>query len=228
MKKKEVVRTFNFSDAVLVTKGKEKIAFIKRDASEFAKFGITDANIASLENSLTVFSETATDVEALNEQTEVTTIKDAKAEELRVAIRAVMTRVELQFGLTSSKYRKFGTDTLSKQTDADLLITGKRVVRVAKIFLSELAKKGLTQTMLDTITGICNDFENLIIDMKIKIGDRDIQQEDRIEAANIIYNILVSYTNTGQSIWTTSNVAKYNDYVLYNTTTGDAPVNPVI
>jgi hypothetical protein len=39
---------------------------------------------------------------------------------------------------------------------------------------------------------------------------------------------LVSYTNTGQSIWTTSNVAKYNDYVLYNTTTGDAPVNPVI
>jgi hypothetical protein len=228
MKKKEVVRTFNFSDAVLVTKGKEKIAFIKRDASEFAKFGITDANIASLENSLTVFSETATDVEALNEQTEVTTIKDAKAEELRVAIRAVMTRVELQFGLTSSKYRKFGTDTLSKQTDADLLITGKRVVRVAKMFLSELAKKGLTQTMLDTITGICNDFENLIIDMKIKIGDRDIQQEDRIEAANIIYNILVSYTNTGQSIWTTSNVAKYNDYVLYNTTTGDAPVNPVI
>jgi hypothetical protein len=69
-----------------------------------------------------------------------------------------MTRVKLQFGLTSSKYRKFGTDTLSKQTDADLLITGKRVVRVAKMFLSELAKKGLTQTMLDTITGICNDF----------------------------------------------------------------------
>jgi hypothetical protein len=98
----------------------------------------------------------------------------------------------------------------------------------AKMTQEELAKKGLTQTMLDTITGICNDFENLIIDMKIKIGDRDIQQEDRIEAANIIYNTLVSYTNTGQSIWTTSNVAKYNDYVLYNTTTGDAPVNPVI
>lgn len=29
MKKKETVRTFNFSDAVLITKGKEKIAFMK-------------------------------------------------------------------------------------------------------------------------------------------------------------------------------------------------------
>lgn len=47
-------------------------------------------------------------------------------------------------------------------------------------------------------------------------------------AANAIYSTLVSYTNTGQRIWTTSNVAKYNDYVLYNTTTGDAPATPPV
>ena len=138
MKKKEVFRTFNFSDAVLITKGKEKIAFMKRDATKFAGFGITNTNLDNLENSITAFSEGITDIEALSDQTEVTAIKDAKAEELRVAIRDLMTRVELKFDQGTAKYRKFGTDTLSKQSDAELLITGKRVVRVANTLFKTL------------------------------------------------------------------------------------------
>ena len=59
--------------------------------------------------------------------------------------------------------------------------------------------------------------------MKIKIGDRDVMQEDRVEHANSIYAKLVSFTNTGRNIWSTSNVAKYNDYVIYNTTDGEVP-----
>lgn len=104
------------------------------------------------------------------------------------------------------------------------MITGKRVVRVATNFLDALTTRGLTPIMLTAITNLSNDFENAIIDMKIEMGVRDILQEERVETANAIYNTLVSFTNTGQSIWTTSNVAKYNDYVIYNTTTGDAPV----
>jgi hypothetical protein len=197
---------------------------MRRDASEFANFGITAADITKLENDLNIFSENVTDIEVLSDQVALTTMKDAKAEELRVAIRAVMTRVELQFGATSASYRKFGTENLSKQPDADLLITGKRVVRVGTQFLDALAARGLTPAMLTQMANLSTDFENAIIDMKIEIGDRDVRQEERVEMANTIYNTLVGYTNTGQSIWTTSNVAKYNDYVIYNTTTGDAPV----
>jgi hypothetical protein len=229
MKKKEAIRTFNFSDAVLVIKGREKIAFMKRDAAEFANFDIKTTDVAQLETSLTAFSESITDIEALSDQTEVTAIKDVKAEELRVAIRDLMTRVELKFGLSTARYKKFGTETLSKQSDADLLITGKRVVRVAKTLLSELAPKGVTPAMLAAITTLYSDFEELLITMKIKIGDRDVLQEDRVEEANRIYATLVSYTNTGRNIWSTSNVAKYNDYVIYNTISGEAPVDePVI
>ena len=65
-----------------------------------------------------------------------------------------------------------------------------------------------------------------------KIADRDIEQESRVEAGNAIYATLIKYTNTGQSIWETSNVAKYNDYVVYNTKTGgeedEDPDNPSI
>ena len=48
-------------------------------------------------------------------------------------------------------------------------------------------------------------------------------QEDRVEAGNTIYTTLVKYTSIGLSIWETSDVAKYNDYVIYNTATGEMP-----
>lgn len=221
MKKKEAIRNFNFSDAILITKGKEKIAFIRRDASKFTEFGISGTDVDELENNIDLFAENITDIEAVSDQAEITSLKTAKAEELRVAIRAIMMRVELKYGTTSAKYRKFGTDMLTRQTDADLLMTGKRVVRVAQLFLTDLVEKGVTPAMLTEITALCDAFENLIIDMKIKVGDRDIMQEARVETANAIYATLVSYATTGQSIWTTTNVAKYNDYLLYNTVTGE-------
>lgn len=222
MKKQEVFRLYTFSDATLVTKGLEKVAFMQRDATQFDSYGITATNITNLKNSLNTFADRLTDVEALGDQTQATENKDRKAEELRVAIADVMTRVKLTFPEESPKYRKFGTDTLSKQTDAELHITAKRVVRVGTELLAELASNGLTQDMLDTISTSADKFADAIVAMKIEIGDRDIEQEDRVEAGNAIYTILGKYTSLGQSIWEASDVAKFNDYVLYNTISGEA------
>jgi hypothetical protein len=223
MKKPSVVRLYRFSDATLVTKGKEKIAFMRRDAAAFTPFGVTAPQVTSLETAINVFSNTITDIEAVSNQTGVTAAKDAKADQLRVAIRAVMARAELKYGNSSAKYKKFGTEALSQQSDSDLLITGKRVVRVGTEFLTDLTPNGLTVAMLTAITTLCNEFEFLIIDLKIKIGERDIIQEDRVEAGNIIYKTLIQYTTMGLSIWETSDVAKYNDYVVYNTVNGETP-----
>jgi hypothetical protein len=223
MKKPSVVRLYRFSDATLVTKGKEKIAFMRRDAAAFTPFGVTAPQVTSLETAITIFSNTITDVEAVSNQTGVTAAKDAKADQLRVAIRAVMARAELKYGNSSAKYKKFGTEALSQQSDSDLLITGKRVVRVGTEFLTDLTPNGLTVAMLTAITTLCNEFEFLIIDLKIKIGERDIIQEDRVEAGNTIYKTLIQYTTMGLSIWETSDVAKYNDYVVYNTVNGETP-----
>lgn len=223
MKKPPVIRLYNFSDAMLVTKGKEKIAFMRRDAAAFTPFGITATLVTNLETAINNFSNTITDIETLNNQSGVTANKDAKADQLRVAIRNVMTRAELKYSTTNAKYRKFGTEALSQQTDSDLLITGKRVVRVGTEFLTELGPNGLTAAMLTAITTLCNEFENLLIDLKIKIGERDIAQEDRVEAANSIYKTLLQYTTAGLSIWETTDVAKYNDYVIYNTVSGEIP-----
>ena len=221
MKKQEVIRLYNFSDGTLVTKGLEKAAFMLRDQAQFQTYGITIALIEALRDSLNVFATRITDVEALGDQSQVTLNKDLKAEEIRTAIRAVMARTELKFGVNSPKYKKFGTEELARQTDAELHITAKRVVRVATEYLDLLSDTGLIQAQLDAITAMDEEFTTLLVDLKIEIGNRDIEQEDRVEAGNVIYNTLVKYTNIGQNIWETNDVAKFNDYVLYNTISGE-------
>jgi len=226
MEKNEVIRLYNFSDGTLVTKGLEKVAFMQRDAAKFDDYGITTAKVEALKDSINTFADTITDIEALGDQMQSTLLKDAKAEALREAIRDAMSRVVLTFDVTSATYRKFGTDTLSHQLDSELLITAKRVVRVATELMPSLTQNGLTTMHLDTITTLNNKFSDLIVDQKVAIGDRDIQQEDRVEAGNDIYNVLVKYTKLGQSIWVNSDVAKFNDYIIYNTISGE-PEDPI-
>lgn len=221
MKKPNVIRFYNFSDGTLVTKGLEKVAYMERDKPEFELYGITLEKVNDLKTLINAFSDRITDVEALGNQTSVTADKDIKAEEIRTTIRGIMSRVVLVYAFGTPKYKKFGTDTLSEQTDSDLLITAKRVVRVGTEFMPELAANGVTTAMLNALTVLSDEFTTLIVAMKIEIGVRDIEQEDRVEAGNAIYTTLVKYTNTGQSIWETSDAAKFNDYVLYNTQSGE-------
>ena len=230
MKKKEVVRDYNFSDGRLVTIVNEKIAYIRRDEAQFDSYGIKADMVDALERQTNEFSDTATDVELVADQTEVTAAKDVIVANLQVAIRGVMSRVVLKYPVESAKYRKFGTEALSKQSDAELLVIAARVFRVGTEMLPELEEHGLTARMLDDVNDFRGELQQELIDMKLKIADRDIEQESRVEAGNAIYATLIKYTNTGQSIWVSSNVAKYNDYVIYNTVSGEAAAkaeNPV-
>lgn len=232
MKKKEVVRDYNFSDGRLVTIVNEKIAYIRRDEAQFDSYGIKADMVDALERQTNEFSDTATDVELVADQTEVTAAKDVIVANLQVAIRGVMSRVVLKYPVESAKYRKFGTEALSKQSDAELLVIAARVFRVGTEMLPELEEHGLTARMLDDVNDFRGELQQELVDMKLKIADRDIEQESRVEAGNAIYATLIKYTNTGQSIWESKNVAKYNDYVVYNTKTGNEedvdPNNPSI
>jgi hypothetical protein len=223
MKKQGIARLYSFSDAYLIQKGKEKIAFIRRDKAAFEVFGITSAMINAFENAIAVFSETVTDIEALSDQMMITQAKNEKAEALRTAIRNLMVRVQLQFGLKSARYKKFGADALSRQTDAKLFLTARTVVLVGTDYLPELAAHGVTAALLTEITTLGDAFGNLIIEQKISISERNRIQENRVMAGNALYATLVRYTTIGAAIWETTDVAKYNDYVLYTTTSAEVP-----
>lgn len=224
-----MLRLYNFSDAKLIDVGNEKVAFMRRDQDALQSFGLDEVKFSELKTKITDFSNLITDIETSNEQVQITEQKDAKAEQLRVAIRSVMTRAAQKYGNTSARYANYGTDLLSKQSDAELIVTAKRVVRVGSTNLNDLADEGLTSLHLDTITQITDEFDTLLINQKLKIGERDIKQEDRVEDGNAIYSLLVKYTQTGQDVWETNDLAKYNDYIIYNTSSGEETLeNPTI
>lgn len=228
MKKKEAQRGYNFPDAELITMGNAKIAFMRRDITAFETYGIDAAAINSLETAIETFTNNVSDVELAGRQVLSTEAKDAKAEQLREGIRGVMSRVALKHNVGSTEYKMFGTELLSRQTDSNLLLTAKRVYRLGTEGLAIYSANGLNAGMLAQIITVREELDDLMVDQKIKIGIRDNLQEDRVEEGNAIYKTLSSYASTGMSIWVSSDVAKYNDYIIYNTPSGTASIEPTV
>lgn len=146
--------------------------------------------------------------------------KDAQAEKVKAILGSVMTRAENKFGRESGKYRKFGVWDISALEGGKLIYTATRAIRVATGYLPELQGEGLTQAIL-------TDFDTQVKTLITKqgaqedaISDRDIATENRSEKANAIYKLLVKYCDTGKRIWASTNEAKYNDYVIYDTLSG--------
>jgi len=68
---------------------------------------------------------------------------------------------------------------------------------------------------------------DLAIDAQAKgISDRDVATEDRTEILNVLYRLLTKYAGIGQDIFSETDEAKYNDYVIYDTPSGLPEVVP--
>lgn len=220
MKKAEPVRLYNFSDAQLIVTAKEKANFMNRDVTDFTPYGVMDTTITNMMAEADAFADYLTDWEAKGDQAEFTAIKNTKAEDLRVGLRELMARVEQKIVPGSAKHNKFRCQNLAKQNDADLLISAKLAVREAKENLAELADTGINQPLLDSTNNLIQAYENALLEQLKAIGSRDELQEERVNRGNALYNRLITYANIGKTIWETKNAAKYNDYVIYNTPSG--------
>ncbi|MDI1255756.1 MAG: hypothetical protein PSV16_06625 [Flavobacterium sp.] len=216
MKKNELVRDYRFTDAVLYIKSKALIGNIQRDQAAFQDFGITSEVLEAFSNSINTFSDMPSDEEGLGSQMTATQQKDAAGEMLKLSIKNVMGRVQLKFGIRSARYKHFGTTKLSTQTDAELLITAKRVVIAGHYFMNELVPYGLTEALLAQLTDLSTEFENLIVQQRMKVGEREIMTEDRILIGNALYKTLSDFANIGTTIWASVSEAKYNDYLIYS------------
>jgi hypothetical protein len=196
------------------------VGFMKRDATEFLAYGVESTDITAFETLGNEFEVFPTDEEYQADVTIATETKEAKADELRLAIRSVSVRAETKFGSNSGKYKKFAVVGMNQFNDRDLLICARRVVHVGGLFLTELASEGLTQAILDSLTATAQDFEDSLNALKDAIADRDIKAEERIAKGNELYSFVSKYCNFGKQIWENVSEAKYNDYVIYPTGTG--------
>ena len=92
MKKNEVTRDYKMADASLCIIAGEKHHFMQRDAADFLLYNIPAPEVAIFRNDITAFEGFTTDVEMEALKIDTTNIKDAIAENVKVAIREIMNR----------------------------------------------------------------------------------------------------------------------------------------
>lgn len=223
MEKERQVRNYNMADASLVIMAGQVQHFMVRDLVEFTNYNVLAPEMTAFKTDIAAFEALPTDEELEGLKIDSTTIKDGFADNLKVAVREIMSRAQNKYGVNHGKYKQFGTLGMDTFDDPHLLICGRRVVRTATTYLTDLATKGLTAAMITSLTTICNSFENAILNQSDAIANRDIATDDRIEMGNALYKKMVDYCETGKTIWVTKDEAKYNDYVIYNTPNGEAP-----
>ena len=189
--------------------------FMVRDTAEFANYGILAAAITAFNTKISAFAALPTDMEFLVVLMDATALKNTIAGELRVMLRGFSERARLCFGADLPKYNLFHSKDLSKLPDSELLLFSRMVKRSADTYATELLAFGLTPAMITDLNTKNNAFEAALDAQRFAIADRDAATTDRGEKAMEIYNLLVSYCETGKVIWNGVNQAYYNDYVIF-------------
>ena len=189
--------------------------FMTRDSTEFATFGTDSADIIAFLTKITDFEALPTDTELASIMITSTAAKNTLATDLRTLLRGVSERARLAFGINDGRYILFHSGDLSKMPDSDLLTFSRMVKRSADIHHTELLTFGLTALMITALDTKSDDFEAAINAQLSAIASRDIATNNRSAKALELYNMMISYCETGKVIWNGVNDAKYNDYVIF-------------
>ena len=223
-----VQRNYNLTDAELCMFTSNLCNFLTRDLLDFAAFGVTALKIAALKALGDAFEVFPTDGSLVGDVMITTENKNALREQVLAEIKSLAVRVEAKWGISSGKYRRLDLRNPSQMSDDALLIAAHTVHTKLTDYLPDLADSGLTQDILDDFEELIENFElakNAQADM---VAVRDEKTIERINNGNEIYALVATYCNFGKILYEKTNPAKYNDYVIYASTspgTLTAPTN---
>lgn len=225
---KEQLRDYNFTDARLVEIGLEKIAFAERDETELETMGVTPAWVLALKNSILAFGAMPSDEVELGEQQEATDDKDEDADNLRDKLKELRSAALRAFGEKSAKYKQFALMGISDMSNAELLRTAMVAHGVAVTYAAPLAEKGYDAADNTALQGLITAYVAGLQNQSMEVGSRDTAQENRVLAGNEVYKQLEKeLCEAAKSYWSTRSAAKYNDYLIYNTTSGTAETETI-
>jgi len=214
-----IPRNYNMSDAELCMFTSNLCNTMTRDLTDLADFGITAPKIAALKALGDAFEILPTDEVLLAYVIAATETKTAKAELVKETIRNMVTRCQIKWGIDSWQEKSLGVKGMNKYTDDSILIAARRVHTQMTAFLPDLAGTGLTQAMLDDMDDLNEELEVAKNAQYTKVSLRENDAEDRVNKGNEIYSLVSIYCEIGKRVYVKTNPAKYNDYIIYTSTT---------
>jgi hypothetical protein len=221
----ELTRSYGFSDADLIQAATQQLRLMARDTVEFSEYGFNATKRNDFETALSAFSNFPTDVVLEGAKMIKTEAKNNARVALETSVRDIQFMAKLAFNNKPAYLKAFGDTALTKQSDNDLLLTGRNVQKSIIKYNQELSDSGLSADKNTAFEDALQAFQEAFNDMEDAIQERDISTHDRIEAANKLYNLYSIYAQLGQHIWSGKNEAKYNDYIIYGTQSSNAVEN---
>ncbi|MCX6154882.1 MAG: hypothetical protein NT007_12060 [Candidatus Kapabacteria bacterium] len=212
-----LTRNYIMSDADLCMFASNLISFLTRDLTEFEAFGVNAGAISDFEDIGNAFARLPTDNWYLGNTAIATEDKKVKADELRLALRAISLRAENKWGVNSARCKQLGVVGMNRFNDRDLLVNARNVHYIATQYLTDLASEGLTAPMLTALETLASEFESTMNAQSDAIVVRGIKSEERIIKGNELYALVTKYCNIGKMIWENSDPAKFADYLRYPT-----------
>ncbi|MFN9301233.1 MAG: hypothetical protein ACK6DA_00530, partial [Candidatus Kapaibacterium sp.] len=218
-------RMFSASDDALLSRAANMQQAAVTYQTQLANYGFTGAMITALDTAIEEAIVFPTDEIKLLEITEATQLADAKEEELREAIRAIVTRAILVWGEKSVRVAQFRAETLSKQTREILRGTAGRVVDMANRYATELATKGVTPAMIAAVTTASDELKTAISNFMDAEDSRRDASEERVSKLNGIYEMLQELSVAGKNAFADDPVAYY-EFVIWGNEEGGASTPP--
>ena len=225
--KKEIVVLFKFSFAKLKQLCDNTLLLIDRDIAEFTDRGFTAAKRTAFVNQINAFLAVPADEIFDGIKQTATQNKDNARNALEIAMRSIINMVEIVFKDFPGKQREFGDFDLSRQTDEELVRNGKNMKDAATKYLTNLATEGLTAAKITALETLRSAFDTAIDLQKKSVTDRNYITEVRRTEANKLFLILMEHSNRGKAIFADVSQAKYSDYVIYDTPSGNDETPPV-
>ena len=210
-------KKFSFSYAELFEQALEKLAFAERDIAEITNIGINATKIAQLATAIDNYKSTKSDELMLKLITIEVSKKDLTRYEIEQQIINLMGSAGLALGVSTAEYRSFLYKKIDQLTDAGLLFRADYMCDRADLYATPLATKGITAT---DVLAIRNKLIAFKAQMKLTENakmNREFETQKRLTTADLLYTELADICNAGKVYYQSKNEAKYNDYIIYDT-----------
>jgi hypothetical protein len=217
-KKKEETRSYGMSDGALVELTDETILFGTRDTTELTPQGVTSARLDALGDNRDDFNAMEDDEEWSGLVSEKTEEKNAAAALCQTKVHNIRRMAANVFGEGTAKFRRFRFEGINDLLEDKRPKAYRRVLRRATDALALLTAEGLTTTLLTEFEDAIQDYDDKLEAVEDTVADRDNATEARIILGNLIYDEVVKICNTGKDYWFDKSEAKYNDYIIYDST----------
>jgi len=195
------------------------VNFMKRDASEYAKYGVLESEISDFKQRVDEFEDRDFDEEYVGKMMIKTDAKNRKAEELKTIIRELILRAELNVGKNSPLFLQFKENYVSKMSDCELYRKAHVTINLFQNNADDLIKAGLTTDDVVRFEKITKSFGLALEEQQFVKAERNIAAQNRQRLAFELNEMMLKYRNLGRRMWIEKDEARSNDYVTFEAKT---------